>query len=1103
MDKIPIYLFFPFLIWGCSRAPSNDSDIATDIHFKSVAAQHSGIDFVNQLKENERLNFLSYPYFYNGGGVAIGDVNQDNLPDIYFTGNMVGDRLYLNTGDLTFQDITIKAGITQGNLWTTGVTMADVNNDGWLDIYVCRSGNGSFRNNLLYINQQNGKFKEQAKLYGLNDAGYSVQAHFFDYDLDGDLDMYLVNHSPRFFSNQEALFSLKNNPNPSEADRLYQNMGRGEKGQIKFEEVSKTVGIDHFGFGLSASIGDFNQDGYPDIYVANDFFEPDCLYQNNQDGTFSNVLQEAMGHTSFSSMGSDVADVNNDGWPDLMVCDMQAADNYRKKANMASMDTERFARMIAEGYYYQYMQNTLQLNSGMGRFSEIAELAGVSETDWSWGPLFFDMDNDGWKDLFVGNGIRRDIQYKDILTDLGKKVYDPETTSAMDLIGKFPVARIKNYTFRNEGNLRFSNQSDEWGIDLEGFSTGGAYADLDRDGDLDLVLNNLEDPASIYENVSRQTKGGNYLQISLMGTDDNFYGLGAKVIAHIGEASQHLTLQTSRGFQSAVEPLFHIGLGDAESIDEIEIHWPNGTVTSQQHIEANQHITIEQKNTSPLPKSIHSPPLFTEISQDLGLEVRHAEAPYNDFYTEILLPHTYSQQGPCIAVGDVNGDGLDDFFMGGSRNRVAQLFLQHKEGNFQPASMTTWQNDKAFEDTGAAFFDADGDGDLDLYIASGSNEWEPGSSYYQDRLYINRGNGQFTRNPEAIPEFGTSTACVRPGDYDQDGDLDLFIGGRIVPGQYPVAPASYVLKNQKGTFTDATAEVFGSSIKPGLVTDALWTDVDNDQDLDLMVVGEWMPLLVYENEGGRLSINPLFNIAHSSGWWYSLAQADIDQDGDMDYVAGNLGLNYKYKATESEPFPIYAHDFDANGSLDIVLGYFNEGQLFPLRGKQCSSQQMPNIAEKFPRYTQFASATLEEVYGENALEEALHYTAHTFASTYIENVGNGQFELHPLPIEAQFSAVNGIVMEDINQDGHLDLILAGNMYGSEVETARNDAGLGLVLRGNGQGDFVPLSTLESGFLATGDVKSLTKLTLADGSILMLVGNNTGRLQAYKLNAKTL
>ena len=976
--------------------------------------------------------------------------------------------------------------------------MADVNNDGWLDIYVCRSGHGSFRNNLLYINQQNGKFKEQAKLYGLNDAGFSVQAHFFDYDLDGDLDMYLVNHSPRFFSNQEVLFSLKDNPNPSEADKLYRNMGSGATGQVKFEEISKEVGIQHFGFGLSASIGDYNQDGYPDIYVANDFFEPDCLYQNKGDGTFSNILKEAMGHTSFSSMGSDAADFNNDGRLDLMVCDMQAADNFRKKANMASMDTKRFARMVAEGYYYQYMQNTLQMNSGTGRFSEIAELAGLSETDWSWGPLFFDMDNDGWKDLFVGNGIRRDIQYKDILYDLGKKVIDPETTKAMDLIDKFPVAKLKNFTFRNEGNLRFSDQSDLWGIDLEGFSTGSAYADLDRDGDLDLVLNNVDDLASIYENVSRQRDETSFIQIRLEGSQDNVYGIGADVKITTGNSHQYQYVQSSRGFQSAVEPLIHIGLGEIDTLDEIEVRWPNGTLSILQDIAVNQLITIKQENTISAKPAPELPKLFSEVRVDLGLDIQHEEIPYDDFYKEILLPHKYSQLGPCIATGDVNGDGLEDLFVGGSKNRVGQLWLQDPQGKFASTFLPVWEEDKLFEDTGATFFDADGDGDLDLYVCSGSNQWDVGSSYYQDRLYVNQGKGQFKRNSDAIPEMRVSTACVKPADFDQDGDIDLFVGGRIVPGQYPIAAPSFLWKNEDGKFTDATAEVFGSTLKAGLVTDAQWTDVDNDQDLDLMVVGEWMPITLYKNEGNRLIQDSLLTLPNSSGWWYSLAQADMDQDGDMDYVVGNLGLNYKYQASEAEPFPVYVHDFDESGSLDIVLGYFNEGQLFPLRGKQCSSEQMPDLSKKFPRYTQFASATLEEVYGKSALQAATHYSAQTFASTYVENLGNGQFEMHPLPVEAQFSSVNGILVEDINLDGQLDLILAGNMYGSEVETARNDAGLGLVLKGDGQGGFVPMPPSESGFLASGDVKALAKLRLADESTVILVGNNSDPLQAFLL-----
>ncbi|MEM9829231.1 MAG: VCBS repeat-containing protein [Bacteroidota bacterium] len=1089
---IKICALLLFLSWFVSCQSNSPSLVTQEPRFNLIPAEYSGVDFVNVLQENEQQNIIRYPYFYNGGGVAIGDLNKDGLPDLYFTGNQRGDRLYFNQGELIFEDVTIKAGILKSNLWTTGVTFADVNNDGWLDIYVCRSGTGTYRNNLLYINQQNGRFSEEGKRYGLNDNGYSVQSYFFDYDRDGDLDMYLVNHSNRFFASQDSLFAMKNQPVPEEADKLYRN-----EGDNNFTEVSQEAGINHFGFGLSAAIADLNGDDYPDIYVANDFFEPDFLYLNNGDGTFSDELAERIGHTSFSSMGTDVTDFNNDGLPDVMVCDMQASDNYRKKANMASMDVGRFARLVAEGYHYQYMQNTLQINTGGGRFSEVAELAGVAETDWSWGPLFLDMDNDGWKDLFVSNGIRRDIQYKDILLDLQKKGVDPRQTSVINVIKSFPVQKLKNYSFRNNRNLTFSNQTDAWGIDMEGFSTGAAYSDLDRDGDLDIVLNNIDDLASIYENSSSPTT--NYIQITLKGTEDNVLGIGTKVKVTAEEATQYQHLQPSRGFQSSVEPILHFGLNDAKTVDEIEAYWPNGSYSLLQDIPANQRIEISQQDAQEAPQEVPSTEtLFTEVIQEVGINYKHTENQFDDFAREILLPHRYSQLGPCLVVGDVNGDGLDDFYVGGAKGQVGQLYVQESSGKFTSTSTATWQQDPGYEDTGGLFFDSDGDGDQDLYVVSGGNEAEKGSPLYQDRLYTNNGKGQFACQSEALPSLTTSGSVARAGDFDRDGDLDLFVGGRVQPGQYPLPVSSALLVNDGGTFTDVTAEVAPSLQKIGMVTDAQWTDYDQDQDLDLMLVGEWMPINLLENQDGQLSDSSVPDLEKTQGWWYALTQADMDDDGDMDYLAGNLGLNYKYQTTEEEPFQVYAYDFDGNQTLDIVLGYFNEGELYPVRGKQCSSQQMPFLKEKFPTYAAFASSTLTEIYDEQALSEAQHYQAYTFASTYIENLGQGNFALHPLPQLAQLSSVNAFVVEDVNQDGYRDIIVAGNMYGSEVETARNDAGLGLVLTGDGEGKFTPLSLAKSGLLAPGDVKSMVKLKRPNGSTLLLIGNNDAYLQVFEL-----
>lgn len=1069
----------------------------SDTVYKAVPDSISGVDFTNAIKDNQRQNIIKYPYFYNGGGVAIGDLNNDSLPDLYFTGNMSGDGIFMNKGDLKFEDITRKSGILKSNLWTTGVTFVDINNDGWLDIYVCRSGMGSYRNNLLYINQKNGKFQEQGKVYGLNDSGYSVQSYFFDYDLDGDLDMYLVNHSNRFFASQEELFALKNNPATDESDKLYRNNGEGT-----FADVSKEAGITHFGFGLSAAIGDINNDGYPDIYVANDFFEPDFLYQNNHDGTFTNVLPRQLGHTSFSSMGSDMADFNNDGLLDIMVCDMQASDHFRKKANMASMDVDRFARMVNEGYHYQYMQNTLQLNSGSGKFSEIAELANVSETDWSWGPLFVDIDNDGWKDLFVSNGIRRDVQYKDILIDLKNKNLNAGNASMMDIIDNFPVQKLRSFTFTNNRNFTFSDVSETWGIDFEGFSTGAAYGDLDLDGDMELVLNNIDAPASIYENLSSDgTHAKNYLQISLRGTTDNYWGIGATVKITAENTTQFQQLQPSRGFQSSMEPLLHFGTDSLKTIDRIEVFWPNGTYNELANVATNQRIEIKQgENQKPTEDSPIVPKLFDEVASRILPNYRHAEKEYDDFETEILLPHKYSQLGPCLEAGDVNADGLDDFYIGGAKDQPGQLYLQNAKGNFKPVSSKTWNTDKAYEDTGALFFDCDGDGDQDLYVVSGSNEWDRNTGAYQDRLFINNGKGEF--KSRKLLDNRQSGSIARAADFDGDGDLDLFVGGRLVPGKYPMPADSAVLLNDgKGNFSDVTRNIAQELLEIGMVTDAQWTDFDNDGDLDIVVVGEWMPITILENQNGKFTRATSPSLDKTHGWWYSMAQADFDGDGDMDYVLGNLGLNYKYKASIDEPFQVYANDFDENGTLDIVLGYFDDGELFPVRGKQCLTEQMPYLKDKFPDYASFASSNLEDVYGKEKLNEAHAYKVYTFESGYLENLGKGEFEWHAFPAEAQLSSINGFVIEDFNKDGNLDVLLAGNMYNSEVETARNDAGLGLTLLGDGKGNFTAMSPMKSGFLASGDVKGLAQLKGTEGNSFVVVGNNNDYLQLYEFRAK--
>jgi len=1093
-----------FLISSCQNR--QDESFHAQPVFAPVTAEHSGIDFVNSIRENERQNFLTYPYYYNGGGVAIGDVNNDGLPDLYFTGNMEGDRLYLNNGNLQFTDITLKAGITKQNLWTTGVTMADVNNDGFLDIYVCRSGDRGFRHNLLYINQGNTQevsFSEEAREWGLNDNGYATQATFFDYDLDGDLDMYLVNHSTKFNFNQEDIFKAKFTPEPEEADQLYRNEGE------HFTNVSKEAGIQRFAFGLSATVGDVNGDGYPDIYAASDFFEPDFLYLNQQDGTFKENLQESMAHISFSSMGSDVADYNNDGLLDIVVADMRAADHYRFQANMAGMSRNKFARMVQEKYHYQYMQNTLQLNRGTPPlasppeggprgvlFSEVGELAGISSTDWSWSALLFDMDNDGWKDLFISNGIRRDIQNKDAWRTINNHLHRREKKTFMEMQGYFPEVKLQNYTFHNNHQLGFTDVSATAGIDFKGFSNGAAYADLDNDGDLDLVINNLDDPAMIYENLSDQ----HYLQIRLRGREDNHFGLGTKVSIYHGDQQQFQELTTTRGFQSSIAPVLHFGLGSHENVDKITITWPNGTSQELLNVRADQQILIDQKDAQPstktaIPSSLLQP---TQPFQHV-----HREGLYDDFSREPLLPYKLSSNGPCFAIGDVNGDQLDDFYAGNGKGYPGALHVQQADGTFEKQQESFWEKDRNYEDTDAAFFDADQDGDMDLYVVSGSNEFEPNSPWLQDRLYMNDGKGNFTK--DELPDMPISGSCVAPADVDEDGDIDLFVGGKLIPGQYPLSPPSYLFMNENGTFTAQVLDI------PGMVKDAVWADIDYDQDKDLLVVGEWMPISIFENQNGTLVPNANFTVQQinesdtlstdlraTSGWWNCITASDLDQDGDLDFVLGNAGLNTRFSTHAGAPLEIYAKDFDQTGSLDAIMGYAHKGQVYPVVGKDKLLSQLPSWQQKFPDYDTYAQTTITQLLAGENPDDMLHLQAAQWTSCILYNEGNGTFTLQVLPVEAQLSAINGVVATDINQDGHTDLIMAGNHYGWEVETARNDAGLGLCLLGNGNREFQPLSLQKSGFIAAGDVRALEKLNLVDGTTLLMVGSNRDTTQCFLL-----
>lgn len=1081
--------------------------------FSALSEEESGVSFANTLLEDAKLNYFTYQYIYMGGGVAVGDVNNDGLQDLYFTGNMVGNKLYLNQGDLKFKDITEVALVDGENRWVTGVTMADVDADGWVDIYVSVSGKSTTTRNLLYKNtglNDDGLpvFVECAEKVGIADDGHSTQGVFFDFDKDGDLDLYVANYPYAKFNSPYKFYRRQvEEKNHQHSDRFYKNKGDGT-----FEDATATVGIQNYGLSLGVSVGDFNQDGWEDIYVSNDFATTDHFYFNNGDGTFTDRIWETTQHTSFYGMGTDVADFNNDGLLDILQMDMTPKGNKRSKANMASMNPAGFKEIINTGMHHQYMQNAFQMNNGLSEdglphFSDVSRMMGVASTDWSWAGLFADLDNDGWKDIFITNGTRRDINNKDYFNYPNKTTKRLiQTQNLLQLALNMPSEKIDNYALKNNGDLSFSKTTNDWGLNFEGYSNGAAYADLDNDGDLEVIINNIDAPAIIYKNHSIEQYNSNYLRILLRGSDKNQMGLGTKISIDSKGEKQYLEQSLTRGYQSSVDPIIHFGLGKAKLIDSINVTWPDGKKQTLTQIAANQTLIIDYSNSSSQKKEtveVVKDKLFKEVTIKKGIDYQHQENEHDDYQYQVLLPHMYSKNGPGLTVGDVNGDKLDDFFIGGAMGKPGVLFFQKKNGTFKRAESDSFKKDRIHEDLGATFFDADGDGDLDLYVVSGGNEFGLHSNELQDRFYVNDGKGHFKKETNALPEMTSSGSRVKFADYDNDGDLDLFVCGRVIPNQYPKPAKSYILRNDysktKGIkFTDVTEEICPQLLEAGLVTDAVWVDFDNDTFLDLVIVGEWMPLTFLKNESGKFSDKTSeYNLDKTSGWWYSIIAEDFDNDGDMDFVAGNLGLNYKYQASMDESFDVYAKDYDRNGKLDIVLGYYDKGVQYPLRGRQCSSEQIPQISKKFKDYNSFAEASIEDVYTVNDLQSSLHYQAWTFASSYIENKGNGKFEIKALPNEVQVSSINCIVAEDFNLDGRLDLVVAGNMFTSEVETPRNDASYGKYLTGDGKGNFRAVPYSESGFYLKNDTKDMSLINTVNGKVI-LAANNDDALKAFEV-----
>jgi hypothetical protein len=1099
LQKTAVYGFFTivFLLFhGCKDDTSH--------LFTLLSSSRTGIDFANTLTETDTQNLLNYIYFYNGGGVAIGDINGDGLPDILLTGNQMPTRLYLNKGNFKFEDITESSGLSKATGWCTGATMADVNGDGKLDIYICRSGDKDpeKRRNLLFINNGNNTFTEEAKKYGLDDDGYSTQAVFFDYDKDGDLDMFLINHSLKQYSTDifESVY-LRQDHDPDFACKLYRN----DNG--RFHDVSKEAGITSnlLTFGLGVAVSDVNNDGWPDIYVSNDFNEPDYLFMNNGNGTFTEKLSKSMDEVPLSSMGSDFADINNTGYTDLMTLDMLPESNHDQKMHSGTDNFNDFQFLFKSGFYYQYKRNMLQKNNGDGTFSEIGQFSGVSNTDWSWSALFADFDNDGYKDLFITNGVVHDLNNMDFVkyqsNILAQQRFGNTNSSPADMEKKMPAVIIPNYIFKNAGDYRFSNKIKDWGLDQSSVSSGAAYADLNNDGGMDLVVNNINQKAFVYKNNAPVIDKQNaWLKVKFQGSPKNTFGIGSKVKVYCKGNLYYQEQFPVRGFQSSVDMVLNFGLGRHDMADSVVVIWPDDKMQKLTRVKARQILTVKWTD-APLKwkaDTVHKQYFKSSKAPDFV----HKEPNFNDFTVQPLMPNYLSRQGPCLAKADINGDGREDIFVGGAKGQPGKMYIQQADGSFVYKPDPAIEKDSLGEAVKAEFIDVNNDGKPDLYIANGGYGFNEKDPLFQDHIYVNDGKGNFISSPNALPPMLYSKGCVKAADINGDGAMDLFVGGRVVPGKYPVAPQSMILLNDgKGHFRDATKQVCPELANIGMVTDAVWIDLNGDKQPDLVVVGEWMPIKVFINHKGKLIDESSKYIRFpSNGLWNTVYAADLNGDGKPDLIVGNIGLNTQFKISPQQPMSVCYKDFDSNGSIDPILCYYIDGVNYPAPAKDDLLEQIPVLKNKFPDYASYADATLQDIFTPEQLKDAITLKAETAETVYLENDGNKGFKLKKLPLEAQYSPVYSIVSIDANHDGKPDLVLTGNNAWTRIKFGRYEANHGILLLNDGEGNFRYVPQNISGFNLRNDIRSAVTINTSAGQQIIF-GANDAPLKAYTLNPK--